>query len=56
MKKHIFMELMVSNGRIRTSTKNKSDDSPLGLISMDSLFSPVKKFLFQLKILEQGVL
>ena len=39
------MELMVSNGKgYVQAPKNKSDDSPLGLISIDSLFSPVKKF------------
>ena len=50
------MELMVSTGKgYVQAPKNKSEDSPLGLISIDSLFSPVKKFLFQLKTQEQEV-
>ena len=36
--------------------KNRSEDSPLGLISIDSLFSPVKKVSFSIRILEQEVL
>ena len=35
------MELMVSTGKDMFKLKNKSEDSPLGLISM-TLFSPVK--------------
>ena len=47
---------MVSTGKgYVQAPKNKSEDSPLGLISIDSLFSPVKKFHFQLKIQEQAV-
>ena len=42
-KTHFHMELMVSNGKgYVQAPKNKSEDSPLGLISIDSLFSPVK--------------
>ena len=29
--------------------KNKSEDSPLGLIAIDSLFSPVKKVSFSIE-------
>ena len=43
-KTQFHMELMVSNGKgYVQAPKNKTEDSPLGLISMDSLFSPVKK-------------
>ena len=38
------MELIVNNGRgYVLAQKNKSEDTPLGLIAIDSLFSPVKK-------------
>ena len=51
------MELMISSGKgYVAAPKNKSEESPLGLISIDSLFSPVKKFHFQLKIPELEVL
>ena len=44
------MELMVSTGKgYVQAPKNKSEDSPLGLIQLDSLFSPVKKFFFSRK-------
>ena len=39
------MELMVNNGRgYVLAQKNKSEDTPLGMIAIDSLFSPVKKY------------
>ena len=51
------MELMIDNGKgYVAAPKNRSEDSPLGLISIDSLFSPVKKFHFLLKIQEQEAL
>ena len=41
------MELTANTGKgYRPAEKNKDEDAPLGLISIDSLFSPVKKFLF----------
>ena len=47
MKTNFHMELMISTGKgYVAAPKNKNEDSPLGLISIDSLFSPVKKFLF----------
>ena len=42
------MELIVNNGRGHViAAKNKSEDTPLGLIAIDSLFSPVKKVSFK---------
>ena len=53
-KTNFHMELFVNSRKgYVPAPKNRSEDSPLGLISMNSLFSPVKKFLSQLKILEQ---
>ena len=38
------MELFINTGKgYVPAPKNRSEDSPLGLISIDSLFSPVKK-------------
>jgi len=37
-----------------SATKNKSDDNPLGLISVDSLFSPVKKVSFSIESARAG--
>ena len=49
------MELMVSTGKgYVQSPKNKSEDSPLGLISIDSLFSPVKKVSFSVENTRAG--
>ena len=47
------MELFVNSGKGYVPTpKGRSEDSPLGLISIDS-YSVQLKFLSQLKILEQ---
>ena len=49
------MELMVSTGKgYVQAPKNKTDDSPLGLISIDSLFSPVKKVSFSVENTRAG--
>ena len=46
-KTQFHMELIVNNGKgYVPAKKNKSEDNPLGLISIDSLFSPVKKSFF----------
>ena len=51
---HFHMELMVSTGKgYVQAPKNKSDDSPLGLISIDS-FSPVKKVSFSVENTRAG--
>ena len=40
------MELIANTGKAyRPSEKNKMDDAPLGLIAIDSLFSPVKSLI-----------
>ena len=54
-KTNFHMELMVSNGKgYVQAPKNKSEDSPLGLISIDSLFSPVKKVSFSVENTRAG--
>jgi DNA-directed RNA polymerase subunit alpha len=46
-KTNFHMELIVNTGKgYVPAAKNKSEDSPLGLIAVDSLFSPVKKVSF----------
>jgi len=46
-KTNFHMELIVNNGKGYVSAlKNKDEDNPLGLIAVDSLFSPVKKVAF----------
>ena len=47
------MELTVDTGKgYAPAEKNKKDDSPLGLISIDSLFSPVKKVSYDKLIMD----
>ena len=54
-KTNFHMELMVNNGKGYVSAiKNKSDDNPLGLIAIDSLFSPVKKVSFTIENTRAG--
>ena len=54
-KTNFHMELMVSNGKGYVSApKNKNEDSPLGLIAIDSLFSPVKKVSFSIENTRAG--
>ncbi len=49
------MELFASTGKgYRPAEKNKKDDSPLGLISIDSLFSPVKKVSYSVENAREG--
>ena len=44
------MELIVSNGKgYCPAENNKKEDSPLGLIAIDSLFSPVKKVSYSVE-------
>ena len=48
-KTNFHMELIVNTGKGYVSAlKNKKEDSPLGLIAIDSLFSPVKKVSFSI--------
>ena len=54
-KTNFHMELMVSTGKgYVPAQKNKKEDSPLGLISIDSLFSPVKKVSFSIENTRAG--
>ena len=49
------MELIASNGKgYRPAEKNKKDDAPLGLIAIDSLFSPVKNVSFTVENAREG--
>ena len=49
------MELIANTGKgYRPAEKNKSDDAPLGLIAIDSLFSPVKKVSYTVENAREG--
>ena len=49
------MELIAKTGKgYRPAEKNKSDDAPLGLIAIDSLFSPVKKVSYTVENAREG--
>ena len=49
------MELIASRGKgYCPAEKNKNDDSPLGLIAIDSLFSPVKKVSYSIENAREG--
>jgi len=49
------MELIASIGKgYRPAEKNKNEDSPLGLIAIDSLFSPVKKVSYTVENAREG--
>ena len=54
-KTKFHMELIVNNGKgYVVAPKNKSEDTPLGLIAIDSLFSPVKKVSFKVDTTREG--
>jgi len=54
-KTNFHMELIVNTGKGYVSAiKNKSEDNPLGLIAIDSLFSPVKKVAFSIENTRAG--
>ena len=49
------MELIAKRGKgYRPAEKNKNDDAPLGLIAIDSLFSPVKKVSYTVESAREG--
>ena len=49
------MELIINTGRgYVLAQKNKDEDAPLGLIAIDSLFSPVKKVSFSVENAREG--
>ena len=50
-----YMELIANRGKgYRPADRNKKDDSPLGLIPIDSLFSPVKKVSYTIENAREG--
>ena len=52
---NFHMELIANRGKgYRPSEKNKEEDAPLGLISIDSLFSPVKKVSYTVENAREG--
>ncbi|HIF61370.1 MAG TPA: DNA-directed RNA polymerase subunit alpha [Candidatus Pelagibacter sp.] len=54
-KTKFHMELIASTGKgYLPSEKNKTDDAPLGLIPIDSLFSPVKKVSYTVENAREG--
>ena len=54
-KTKFHMELSVNTGKgYVPSERNKNDDSPLGLIAIDSLFSPVKKVSYTISNAREG--
>ena len=54
-KTKFHMELIANTGKgYRPADKNKSEDAPLGLIAIDSLFSPVKKVSFSVENTREG--
>ena len=54
-KTNFHMEMIVNTGKGYVSAnKNKSDDNPLGLITIDSLFNPVKKVSFAIENTRAG--
>ena len=49
------MELTANTGKgYRPAELNKNEDSPLGLIAIDSLFSPVKKVSYNIENAREG--
>jgi len=49
------MELIANTGKgYRPAEKNKKEDAPLGLIAIDSLFSPVKKVSYTIENAREG--
>ena len=54
-KTKFHMELVVNNGKgYVLANKNKSEETPLGLIAIDSLFSPVKKVSYKIDTTREG--
>jgi DNA-directed RNA polymerase subunit alpha len=54
-KTKFHMELIVNNGRgYVIAAQNKPEGTPLGLIAIDSLFSPVKKVSFKVDTTREG--
>ena len=50
-----FMELTVSNGKgYVAAEKNRPEDSPIGLIPIDAIYSPVKKVSYEVTPTREG--
>ena len=50
-----YMELVANRGKgYSPADRNKKEDSPLGLIAIDSLFSPVKKVSYTIENAREG--
>ena len=55
-KADVEIEANVETGKGYVSAdKNKNDDAPLGLIAIDSLFSPVKKVSYNIGYISVGI-
>ncbi|APT14250.1 DNA-directed RNA polymerase subunit alpha [Lactobacillus jensenii] len=52
---HLHMQIAVKNGRgYVPASENKTDDMPIGVIPVDSLFSPIKKVNYQVESTRVG--
>ena len=51
----VFMELTIETGKgYVAADKNRPEDAPIGLISVDALFSPVKKVSYKVEPTREG--
>jgi DNA-directed RNA polymerase subunit alpha len=51
----VFMELTVEQGKAYVpADKNRPEDAPIGLISVDALFSPIKKVSYKVEPTREG--
>ncbi|MEM6466338.1 MAG: DNA-directed RNA polymerase subunit alpha, partial [Pseudomonadota bacterium] len=51
----LYMEMTVENGKgYVAADKNRPEDAPIGLISVDALFSPVKKVSYKVEPTREG--
>ena len=51
----LFMELVVETGKgYVAADKNRPEDAPIGLISVDALFSPIKKVSYKVEPTREG--
>ncbi|MDO4912496.1 MAG: DNA-directed RNA polymerase subunit alpha [Lactobacillus sp.] len=52
---HLHMQIAVNTGRgYVTASENKSEDMPIGVIPVDSLYSPIKKVNYQVEAARVG--
>ncbi len=51
----VYMELTVENGKgYVAADKNRPEDAPIGLITVDALFSPIKKVSYKVEPTREG--